>query len=192
MLGSTQPEADVDLDAAVAAGVAVARRRSGGGAVWVDPEDPLWIDVWVPRRHRLHDDDVGRAAHPVGAAFAAALTSLGADPALSVHRDAFVCPPGARQVCFVGSGPGEVRTATGKVVGISQRRSRGGARFQCALYRRWDPNPLASCLRTPPPPAVLAAAGIGLGELGVDADIATVDVVDALIVALDEVESARS
>ena len=38
------------------------------------------------------------------------------------------------RVCFVSEGPGEVVTASGKVVGISQRRTRNGARFQCCLY----------------------------------------------------------
>jgi hypothetical protein len=29
-----------------------------------------------------------------------------------------------------------------KVVGLAQRRTRTGARFQCAVPRRWDPGPL--------------------------------------------------
>jgi hypothetical protein len=33
------------------------------------------------------------------------------------------------------------------VVGISQRRTRAAARFQCAAYRRWDPEPLMRLLR---------------------------------------------
>jgi hypothetical protein len=44
------------------------------------------------------------------------------------------------RVCFAGIGPGEVLDAAGrKVVGISQRRTRGSARFQCAALGRWDP-----------------------------------------------------
>jgi len=32
------------------------------------------------------------------------------------------------------------------VVGISQRRTRAGARFQCAVARRWEPDRLAGLL----------------------------------------------
>ena len=48
VLGSTQSPDVVDADAAAVGGVAVVRRRSGGGAVLVTPEDPVWIDLWVP------------------------------------------------------------------------------------------------------------------------------------------------
>jgi hypothetical protein len=41
------------------------------------------------------------------------------------------------RVCFAGTGAGEVLAGGRKVIGISQRRSRNGARFQCALYRHW-------------------------------------------------------
>jgi hypothetical protein len=38
------------------------------------------------------------------------------------------------------------------VVGISQRRTRGWARFQCAAYLRWDPGALVALLAPPRPP----------------------------------------
>ena len=41
-------------------------------------------------------------------------------------------------VCFAGTGPGEVLVAGRKVVGISQRRTRAGARFQCSVPILWD------------------------------------------------------
>ena len=46
-------------------------------------------------------------------------------------------------ICFAGVGPGEVLIDGAKVVGISQRRTRAGARFQCAVLRTWDPAELA-------------------------------------------------
>jgi hypothetical protein len=51
-------------------------------------------------------------------------------------------------VCFAGLGPGEVTAGLGgaKVVGISQRRTRAGARFQCAVPLAWDPGRLAALL----------------------------------------------
>jgi hypothetical protein len=33
-----------------------------------------------------------------------------------------------------------------KVVGLAQRRTRAGARFQCAVPTRWDPAPLVDAL----------------------------------------------
>ena len=37
------------------------------------------------------------------------------------------------------------------MVGISQRRTRQWARFQCASYRRWDPAALVALLAAPRP-----------------------------------------
>ena len=55
-------------------------------------------------------------------------------------------------VCFAGVGPGEIVSGARKVLGISQRRTRDIARFQCALYRHWDAEALVSLL-SPPTPA---------------------------------------
>ncbi len=55
-----------------------------------------------------------------------------------------------------------------KLVGISQRRTRSWARFQCAVYRRWDPAALVELLRSPRP-TVEELAGT----------VATLDVPDA-------------
>jgi hypothetical protein len=41
-------------------------------------------------------------------------------------------------VCFAGLAAGEVIVDGAKVVGISQRRTRAGARFQCSVPLRWD------------------------------------------------------
>ncbi|HEX4901802.1 MAG TPA: hypothetical protein VFV42_03270, partial [Acidimicrobiales bacterium] len=132
VLGSTQRDDVVDRAAADAAGVEVARRRSGGGAVWVAPGDPHWVDVIVPRGHPLWSDDVSRAFLPVGRAWQAALSSLGVG-GTRLHEDRLACGPLGGTVCFAGRGPGEVLLGEAKVVGISQRRTRAGARFQCAV-----------------------------------------------------------
>lgn len=177
VLGSTQPASDVDATAAAVAGVEVVRRRSGGGAVWVAPDDPIWIDVVVPRADPLWSDDVGRAFQPVGEAWRRALDACGVG-GLAVHDGAMIRTPWSSAVCFSGTGPGEVLDAAGaKVVGISQRRTRAGARFQCALYRHWDPEPLRALLVPPPPADALAGAGAGI-EVGAD------DLVAALTTAL--------
>lgn len=48
VLGSRQTDDIVDHRVANARGVKVVRRRSGGGAVLVDPDSSLWIDVLLP------------------------------------------------------------------------------------------------------------------------------------------------
>ena len=147
VLGSTQPEEVVDRAACARAGVEVVRRRSGGGAVLVVPGDLLWVDLLVPRADPLWHDDVGTAFHWVGDLFAAVLAHHG-QPAV-VHRGGLVEGGWGREVCFAGLGPGEVTVGDAKVVGLAQRRSRHGARFQCAVLHRWDPGALLGLLRLP-------------------------------------------
>ena len=150
VLGSRQAMVD-------ATGIEVVRRRSGGGAVYVTPGGTLWVDVVVPRGDDLWDDDVGRATHWLGDAWAAAI----GDGAV-VHRGPMVRTEWSDVVCFAGLGPGEVTVDGRKVVGISQRRTRHAARFQCVAYERWDAQPLVDLLHLN---AELAAAGAGVGSL---------------------------
>jgi len=153
VLGSTQDASVVDGRAAEAAGVEVVRRRSGGGAVLLVPGEVLWVDVVVPAGDPLWDPDVGRAAWWLGDVWAEALAQDatvdrvgGAGGGVAVHRGPLVTTPWSRLVCFAGLGPGEVTTGGRKLVGVSQRRTRAAARFQCALYARWDPARLAALL----------------------------------------------
>lgn len=144
-LGSTQPASVVDPAAAAAAGVEVVRRRSGGGAVWLEPGAVTWVDVVLPADDPHWVDDVGRSALWLGRAWVRALSASGATD-LTVHTGPLVRGPWSPLVCFGGLGPGEVSVGGRKVVGISQRRTRAGARFQCAVLHRWDPAPLAEVL----------------------------------------------
>lgn len=144
-LGSTQRLDVVDAEAAAAAGVEVVRRRSGGGAVWLAPREVTWVDVLVPADDPRWQDDVGRAAHWLGAAWVEALAALGVAGA-EVHTGGLVRTGWSDLVCFAGLGPGEVTLDGRKVVGLAQRRTRAGARFQCAVLHRWDPGPLLAVL----------------------------------------------
>jgi lipoate-protein ligase A len=159
VLGSAQRIDEV----AVPDGADLVRRRSGGGAVWLAPGGTLWVDVLLPRDDPLWDDDVGRSGLWLGEAWAAALSGHSA----VVHRGAMQRSPHADAVCFAGLAPGEVTQGPGgpKLVGVSQRRSRYGARFQCVAYETWDPAPLATALGVPVD--AVTGAGAGAGDLAV-------------------------
>lgn len=138
VLGSAQPESDLDNAFCASRGVDVARRRSGGGAVLVDPVASVWIDVVIPRSDVQWIDDVGRAMHFVGRAWCDLVADLGMNDVF-VNEGPHVANDWSRRLCVAGRGTGEVFTAAGaKVVGISQRRTRGFARFQCIAYFTWD------------------------------------------------------
>ncbi len=163
VLGSAQADEGVDRAACAAAGVDVVRRRSGGGAVLVVPGQVLWVDLVLPAGDPLWQDDVGRAFHWVGDVWAAALQDVGLTA--GVHRRGLVSTPWSRQVCFAGLGPGEVTVDGRKAVGISQRRTRTAARFQCAALARWDPTAIVHLLGLPPSATgelVDAAVGVGV------------------------------
>lgn len=135
-LGSTQSIDDVDLEAAKRLDVDVFNRQSGGGAVLLDPGAQLWVDVVIGRSDPLWNDDVSLAAQWLGDVWAAALRSVGIEG--DVHRGAMVTNTLSPVVCFAGLAAGEVTVDGAKVVGISQRRTRAGARFQCSVPLHWD------------------------------------------------------
>lgn len=184
VLGSTQRAEDVDTEVSEALLVEVARRRSGGGAVLLLPGDGVWLDVTIPAGDPLWDDDVARAFHWVGRAWAEALTGLGALPELSVHTGAPVVGEWSRRVCFAGIGAGEVVAGHRKVVGISQRRTREAARFQCAVVGEWDPVPLLGLLRLTAGERVQGLRALREVALGVPVDPDAL--VDAFLAALPD------
>lgn len=182
VVGSTQPCETVDLARAAALGVEVVRRRSGGGAVWLAPGEVTWVDVLLPAGDPCWVDDVGRAAGWLGRAWVEALARCGV-PGTEVHGAPMARDPDAALVCFGGLAPGEVVLGGAKVVGVSQRRTRRGARFQCAVLHRWDPAPLLDLLALGPVErerlAVrLAGAGAGIGP------VAPASLVGALLAVL--------
>jgi lipoate-protein ligase A len=145
VLGSTQDDGVVDRRVAAALGIEVVRRRSGGGVVLLVPGEVAWLDVIVPHGDPLWDDDVSRAGQWLGRAWQGALTDLGIIGA-TVHTGPLACGALGRLVCFAAVGPGEVTLGERKLVGVSQRRTRAAARFQCAVYRRWTADLLVPLL----------------------------------------------
>ncbi len=152
VLGSTQSAEVVNAVRATERGVAVVRRRGGGGAVLLRPGDHLWIEAWIPRGDPLWEADVAVAAEWVGAWWRDALDTTGDDTGdLVVHHGRAVPGPHGDLVCFSGRGPGEVFLADRKVMGISQWRSREGSLFHTCAYVHWDPRPLIDLLDVRPP-----------------------------------------
>ena len=138
------------------------RRRAGGGRSGAGPS-PQWRRRsaaragrgGVGRRHRARRRSAlgrrRRPSHPL------ARRRLGTGRG-GLRADRRRRPPradGAHAlvVARLLLRPGTRRGAPGerKVVGISQRRTRRWARFQCAAYVRWDPAALVALLAGPRP-----------------------------------------
>lgn len=189
VLGSTQSVTVADDDACAARGVDVVHRRSGGGAVLVEPDRLVWLDVVVPAGDLLWCDDVGRAFLWLGDAWAAALARCWSPVAgpgpVRVHRGGLVCPNRwGRLVCFAGLGPGEVVTAAGaKVVGMAQRRTRSAALFQCAVPLAWDPVGLMELMALRPEERERGAAELGGAAVALSG-VTTEEVVATIVAEL--------
>jgi lipoate---protein ligase len=162
-LGSTQSLSAVRPDS----GLDVVRRRSGGGAVLVVPDEMVWIDVLISASDPLWSVDIGRSFEWLGLCWASVVGG-----AAVVHRGALVPSAWSRLVCFAGLGPGEITVSGRKVVGISQRRTRAGARFQCAVHVAFDPARLPGLLALDPADRVVLTAHLaaGVGVVGGSVD----------------------
>lgn len=152
VLGSAQAEGLLDTAAVEAAGYALVRRRSGGGAVLVEPGALAWVDVHVPAGDPLWSADVGAAFLWLGAAWARALEALlPSGTPVTVRDGPPERSPEGRLFCYAALGTGEVAVAGRKVVGISQRRDRRGAWLQSMAALRDVQWRLAGFLAGPPP-----------------------------------------
>lgn len=165
VLGSSQSDL-VEEVAGRAPDVEVVVRRSGGGAVWLEPEGQLWVDLTIDRTHPGWSDDVGKAFGWVGELWLEALVDYGLDSSsLSVVplRGGSRGDRLSRLLCFAGLGAGEVLLGGRKLVGMAQRRTRDLARFMTVVNLRHDPEPLVSALV--PDPAAVDLARLRLSEV---------------------------
>ena len=143
VLGSRQDESLLNSELCNRDGIEVVRRRSGGGIVFLAPGEHVWLDVVVPRGDVLWSDDVAQASWWLGDVWVQALNALGENN-VSVHHESLSSDAWGGLLCFAGIGPGEVvrrdDESPSKLVGISQRRTRDYARFQCTIYTKWNPH----------------------------------------------------
>ena len=159
VLGSTQRDDVVDREACERAGVEVVRRRSGGGAVWLAPDEVVWIDVIVPCDAPGWSEDMHRPMLWLGRHLAAAFRSCGLDDVV-VHDGAMITTAHSKLVCFDGLGPGELTFGPAKLVGISQRRTREAARLQCCWYSAYRPHRLVELLSVAVEPDALRQVAV--------------------------------
>jgi lipoate-protein ligase A len=190
VLGSTQDGAAVDTAGANRQGVEVVRRSSGGGAVLVAPDAQVWLDVWLPRHDALWDVDILRSSWWLGETWTRALESLGARE-LFVHHGRTQRSELSDVVCFSGLGPGEVTARRAKLVGVSQRRSREGARWHSMAVLSWEPSQLLALLALdsshaggPLDDVATGVRAVVQSLRDVDGDVAITAVEDALLAAL--------
>ena len=169
LLGSAQSAGDVDESAAGRAGVEVLRRRTGGGAVLVEPGAALWVDVYLPPGDPLWEADVGRAFHWLGAAWTEALSRLGLGARW--HDGAIQHSDWSRRMCFAGIGPGEVLVGARKVVGLAQRRTREFTLFQCCALLTWNPQALLELLALSEAERASAAGSVAEAAAGIGAGL---------------------
>lgn len=181
VLGSTQPAEAFDASLAAARGLEVVRRRSGGGAVLVRPGHLLWVEVVLPAGDPLWEEDLGRSFVWLGRAWQEALQACGVARA-GVYEGPLMHSRWSRTICFAGLGPGEVTVAGRKVVGLSQRRRRAGAVFQCAALLVWEPADMAGLLSVSEPEQ--AELVRQLAELAGPAGVAEQTLANAFIRAL--------
>ncbi len=134
----------------------------------VTPDDPVWIDVWIPHDDSLWRADVARAFDWLGDTWCSALGNIGITDVSANRGGSVACTRWSSLICFGGVGTGEVITADGrKVVGLSQRRTRDGSWFHGACVRRWDPDPLLDVLAMSAQEREVASADLTAAVCGI-------------------------
>jgi lipoate---protein ligase len=142
VLGAAQRDETVNREAAESNGIAVVRRRSGGGAVWLDAASVTWVDVVIGVEDPLWHADVGRAFWWLGDLWADSLRAYDHSVDVTAYQGPLVTTEWSKLVCFAGLGPGEVTLNGQKVIGVAQKRTREAALFQCGVLHGWDPSML--------------------------------------------------
>ena len=154
----------LDLSYLEEQGINLTVRQSGGGAVLVSPSDMLWVDIFVPERSKFWIGDIAKASVWIGGIWRDALKLL--DVECSLFEGKFSRSAVSDLICFAGKGPGELFVGGKKILGISQRRSKSGTRFQCALIINWKPEHMIAAYSSAPIPnleKLISSAGIGSG-----------------------------
>jgi lipoate-protein ligase A len=123
-------------------------RKSGGGAVFLEPDEVLWVDFVIPREDPLWCNDIGQSSVWLGELWAGAMKEIGVQG--TVHYEEIRKNKLSSLICFAGLATGEVTVSGKKTIGISQRRTREGAWFQCAALFSWPAKEMVDLLQLEP------------------------------------------
>ena len=135
VLGSRQTDDIVDRSALEREGLVMFRRRSGGGAVLVDASHSVWIDIEIGVEDPRYCAEPMSMMAEVGRWWMKALAALNCcPPDIWQFEGAMECDAGGDVICFAGRAHGELMVGESKLVGLSQRRTRDGARVQGQLH----------------------------------------------------------
>lgn len=123
-------------------------RKSGGGAVFLEPDEVLWVDFVIPRKDPLWCNDIGQSSVWLGELWVEAMKEIGVQG--TVHHEETRKNKLSSLICFAGLTTGEVTVSGKKTIGISQRRTREGAWFQCAALFSWSAKKMVDLLKLEP------------------------------------------
>ena len=150
VLGVGQRAGDVDLDAIRASDWRLARRLSGGTAVYHDRQS-ISVERIVPTGHMLAPGSVHDAMERFARIVAAMVGALGAESRLLTIAEARASrvEPGLEPVCFAAPAPFEVVDPGGrKLAGLAQVRRRAVVLHHAALYVTFDAERSARMIRS--------------------------------------------
>jgi lipoate-protein ligase A len=175
VMGSSQKPEQFDDQKLAADGVQLAARRSGGGAVFIDPASTVWIDVVAPRSSSLWSDQLAENFLIVGRIWQQAFATVGV--ATNLCTESPKRTDAATLACWAGFGWGELSVGRSKVVGLSQRRTRWGVRVQAMAVLDGSSARVSDYLHTPDQATVrdaLVATTLELSTATVEAAVLTV------------------
>lgn len=167
VLGSSQDPTSFDKVAYSDLDIELAKRRSGGGAVFLEPLRQLWVDISIPKGDSLFRDDVQKSFFPIGSLFREFLSRV-CNCEFEMHKGKLLGGSVGQTICFAGIGPGEITFEGAKVVGISQRRTVQGSVFQCTVYSRYPTNELALLMGSMVEPLPIPGYALGVAEIATE------------------------
>lgn len=133
VLGSNQSLDLVDQELLEAEGIDLVVRRSGGGIVYLNPGDFVWIDVMLPKNDTLYTDDISVSSLWLGEIWQRVLEEFNISSTLYIGN--YI----QNDICFASKAGGEIFVGDTKLVGVSQRRTKQGIWFQTLLMLNWRP-----------------------------------------------------
>lgn len=173
VMGSAQRPEQFDLARLRADGVELAARRSGGGAVFINPASTVWVDALAPHGSSLWHRDLTENFVVIGRVWQRALAGLGMEDTTLIASKSETTPaaaPEARLACWAGHGWGEIIWRGVKVVGLSQRRTKWGVRLQAMAVVDGSSAQVIRYFQDPHDRAIVEASSLGAEGYGARAD----------------------